>query len=42
MIPALLTALSRHYLDAYAVLVVGPRGGAYTITASGNKNYGGC
>ncbi|WP_414713995.1 excalibur calcium-binding domain-containing protein [Shinella sp.] len=21
---------------------VGPRGGTYTITASGNKNYGGC
>lgn len=26
----------------YRRCYVGPRGGTYTITASGNKNYGGC
>ncbi|WP_376776683.1 excalibur calcium-binding domain-containing protein [Rhizobium laguerreae] len=28
--------------QAQSQCFVGPRGGTYTITASGNKNYGGC
>ncbi|WP_370732349.1 excalibur calcium-binding domain-containing protein [Ruegeria denitrificans] len=31
-------AVRRSYSNCYT----GPRGGTYTITATGNKNYGGC
>lgn len=31
-----------HRYTSYSRCYVGPRGGTYTITASGNKNYGGC
>lgn len=31
-----------HVTQATSTCYTGPRGGTYTITASGRKNYGGC
>lgn len=40
--PSLPAAGSSYVLPNGRVCYVGPRGGTYTITSSGKKNYGGC